>query len=319
MDYAIQWPPNVAREIPGLPEELIAQVQDYVPPTLVVLDSTYNKDILIKYSHGAVKSFDRFPFTDIERVAMSPAGTLFAVAGVTGSVSRTYRFFNVSTVCVVDIASQKCVMNVETVANITHLAFSTCSTMVACAMVDEMDDCDVVCVYNVATGMRVAQIDGFERCYGLQFSPNGVHVAINTFTSIQVWHVQQQVLLYDIPRLDYRVLSFAYSPDGQYLATCDYSVSLVHVLDARTGQVLCCLQAPNRARPERVLFAPDNRRLTAVYHDGSIYVFDLVAGTCVLQPYRAGATYCGLAFDDAGRRLAVGTYDTVAVTMWEVI
>jgi tetratricopeptide (TPR) repeat protein/DNA-binding beta-propeller fold protein YncE len=111
-----------------------------------------------------------------------------------------------------------------------------------------------------------------------------------------------------LPHINW-VRALAFSPDGQVLATGDYS-GAVHLWDVATGARRC----PPRDAGSAVLclaFSPDGRRLAAGTANPANHVlqWDLQAGGPPAEPIRLGNWFTRLAFGPDGRRLAAASND----------
>ncbi len=131
---------------------------------------------------------------------------------------------------------------------------------------------------------------------GLAFSPDGRRLAVLTQDSIGVWDVATSTLAITL-RAD-GVQEFAWSPDGQQIASCGQGIQL---WDAGTATLIRPVGPERQVR--HLAWSPDGSRL-AVSLDASCEVWDLGSGQLVL----AGSSFTvdggRLAFSPDGRRLA---------------
>jgi WD40 repeat protein len=129
-------------------------------------------------------------------------------------------------------------------------------------------------------------------------------------------------------RHDSPVLSAAFSPDGQYVATATQagSVELWQVKTAKSGQ-LCQKWAAHQATAHSVAFSPDGRYLASGGWDNTVKVWEMTkvlkgeVDKPILHLPHASYVRC-VAFSPDGDRLAVGTgraaTNTGGVQIWDV-
>jgi WD40 repeat protein len=102
---------------------------------------------------------------------------------------------------------------------------------------------DVVTLWNMLTGERLAVFHGFEGYVeSLAFSKDGKLLATGTDAGgFQIWDVQHQSRLHSLnPVGTYygHVSEPAFSPDGQLVAVGVYGSGTVYLIDAKAGKVL---------------------------------------------------------------------------------
>jgi WD40 repeat protein/serine/threonine protein kinase len=110
------------------------------------------------------------------------------------------------------------------------------------------------------------------------------------------------------------VVSVAYSPDGQRLASASEDKT-VRVWDATTGQELGSLKGHPK-EVNRVVFSPDGQRLASASGDMTVKVWDATTGQELrtLQGH-TGEVYC-VAYSPDGQRLASAAQDGT-VKVWD--
>lgn len=107
----------------------------------------------------------------------------------------------------------------------------------------------------------------------------------------------------------FEVLSVAFSPDGQGLASADEGGSL-RIWDVYSGRELKCLEPPLRdgkGAAQSIAFSPDGRRVAVGCRSGGLRIWDVDSGEQVILPHKlfGNAVTC-VAFSPDGRLLAAG-------------
>ncbi|KAK3364026.1 HET-R [Lasiosphaeria hispida] len=110
------------------------------------------------------------------------------------------------------------------------------------------------------------------------------------------------------------VLSIAFSPDGQRLAS-GLSDKTIKIWDPMSGQCLETLQG-HRNWVVSVAFSPDGQRLTSGSADKTIKIWDPTSGQCLetLQGHHSWVS--SVAFSPDGQRLASGSFDKT-IKIWD--
>ncbi|MHC5849487.1 WD40 domain-containing protein [Nostoc sp.] len=111
------------------------------------------------------------------------------------------------------------------------------------------------------------------------------------------------------------VLSVAFSPDGEYLATGD-TKGEIQIWDSATGKQLICCRG-HQHWTWAVTFSPDGRYLASAADDYLVKLWDVKTGQC-LHTYK-GHTYSvnAVAFSPEGKILASCGQD-LTIRLWEV-
>src|SRR5262249_53605126 len=108
----------------------------------------------------------------------------------------------------------------------------------------------------------------------MALSPDGTRLAIGGPTAdgnVRVYDLTTGALL-QILKGDIRVVSVAFSPDGQRLASAGHD-SIVRLWDTTTGQEVLSLRG-HLDLVGRVLFSPDGQCLASASADGTVRVWD---------------------------------------------
>jgi len=99
---------------------------------------------------------------------------------------------------------------------------------------------NVVSLWNMLTGKRVAVLRGFGRYVkGLSFSKDGKLLAAGTdFSTLQIWDMRSQTRLQSLDIEGGDVSEPAFSPDGRLVAVGVYGTGTVWLVDVGNGKIL---------------------------------------------------------------------------------
>ena len=99
---------------------------------------------------------------------------------------------------------------------------------------------DIVMLWNMLTGERVATLRGFGRYVSsVSFSPDGERLAAGTDTgAVQIWDVRRRTRVQTFELGGQFVSTPAFSPDGRLLAVGVYGTGTVWLVETATGVVL---------------------------------------------------------------------------------
>jgi len=99
---------------------------------------------------------------------------------------------------------------------------------------------NVVTLWNLRTGVRVAVLEGFGRYVeGLAFSKDGKLLAGGTdLGELQIWDVDHRVRLHSVQIDGGYVSDPAFSPDGRFVAVGVYGTGAVWLIDIKSGKII---------------------------------------------------------------------------------
>lgn len=161
--------------------------------------------------------------------------------------------------------------------------------------------------------------DGIIRC--VTISPDGL-VAGCGDRFVQMFDLQTGERLHRLEGHTKPVVSIAYSPDGELLASAsdDGSIRLWDVGSAKTVRVLRNVTRPRSPYPPRqVAFSPDGKTLVACYPNTQIVLYNVASGKWLhsVRQYQRGAPL-HLAFSPDGSVFAIAK-DRGHVTLMDMV
>ena len=111
------------------------------------------------------------------------------------------------------------------------------------------------------------------------------------------------------------IRDFAFSPDGQTLATAD-NTGTITIWDSRTGSAQRQLRGHHRV-VSYLAFSPDGTKLASASWDATVVVWDLAGGRAMTRLQGHMRSVLCVAFSPDGRRLATSSEDRT-VRLWDV-
>jgi WD40 repeat protein len=182
-------------------------------------------------------------------------------------------------------------------------------------------------VWNALTGEPLGRLEG--KAVNIQevaFSPDGRSVAGSSFRfqvqggrpvylgQVKAWNLSTRKEMFSAEGHTDRVLSLAFSPDGQYLASGSEDRT-IRIWTAATGQKVHTLRGHTEL-VRRIAFHPDGRRLASAAWDGTVRVWEVPDGQEVMTLRGHSGPVNGIAFSPDGTRLASAGADQT-VRVWD--
>lgn len=136
----------------------------------------------------------------------------------------------------------------------------------------------LVCVWDAASGKLLRHLPGNHRYHSAALSRDGKMLAQPRENGTGLWDVASGKLLRELPGSEGGTEGFAFSPDGDRLATAGFD-GKIRFWDPKTGRETGHLIADNRRR-SYLIFTPDGKKLVSADFcgDGRIEAWDLASG-----------------------------------------
>ena len=176
---------------------------------------------------------------------------------------------------------------------------------------------------TIANADRVHQVTRWkcrrDGVFALGFSPDGALLALGLDNNtVELRQVATGRLVRALKGYgDNVVISVAFSPNGQLLASASENEDTVRLWDVARGELIRTLNGPERVNS--VVFSPDGQLLASALHDGTVRLWNVETGnllhTLEGQTWAWGAT--SVAFSPDGALLASGMGDGT-VRLWKV-
>lgn len=180
-----------------------------------------------------------------------------------------------------------------------------------------------VYLWNVRTGNMIRQLTGvvgFVRC--CQFSPDSQHLAAADSSSysgyaVRIWYVLDGTLQRSLVHSN-EVLSVAYSPNGQYLASGTGGRDCtIYLWNPANGALLKTINPRVGGSITSVAFSPDGQYIATGITDNTIRIWRVSDGS-LLRTLRGHSNRVNaVAFSPNGQYLASGSDDNT-VKVWRV-
>jgi WD40 repeat protein/serine/threonine protein kinase len=140
---------------------------------------------------------------------------------------------------------------------------------------------------------------------------------------VRMWDAASGKLLWTGRRHKGSVMSLAFSPDGQQLASASWDRT-VRLWNVRTGKVECVLpgpkdkvQAGHKDKVHAVAYSPDGRHVASTGWDGTVRLWDATKGRLHHEPCALGGWGLCVAFSPDGRHLAASGANRF-VKIWDL-
>ncbi|HEX4947343.1 MAG TPA: AAA-like domain-containing protein [Blastocatellia bacterium] len=232
-------------------------------------------------------------------VAFSPDSKIVA----SGSWDRTVRLWNVTTGLELKLLTGH-------EDKVYSLAFSPNGQLIASG-----DGKGTMHLWNAATGELIKSLRPQGNVvYSIAFSPDGKRLAAANYdNNIKIYDVASGQLLKALAH-ETQVLTVAYSPDNQFLATGCLDNSEAILWDARTGRRLKSFQG-HHGTVWSIAFSPNGKTLATSGDDGVAKLWDVATGREIASLRGHGYLIATLAFSPDGTTLATGGWDK-QVKLW---
>ncbi len=160
-------------------------------------------------------------------------------------------------------------------------------------------------VWDVANGKELVTLPC--SCHQVAFSPDGKRIAFaGTDGTAKVWDAATGKEVLTLKAHDRQVLTVAFSPDGQHLATGGgqwvYKPGVLQVWDLTTGKEVLSLKGHTEG-VRTVAFSPDGKRIASGSMDTTVRVWDAASGLPILTLIGHADGVNGVQFSSDGRRL----------------
>jgi WD40 repeat protein len=239
---------------------------------------------------------------DVNEAAFSPDGRFIVTAGgdFVDRVDDTARTWDAST------CEQQYILQEHTLS-ITGASYSPDGRRI----ITSSDD-DTVMLWDSETGERINYLVGHDdRVNSVAFSADGQFiVTASRDHTARVWQSPESVP----PRVYSGVMAVvAYSPDGRLLAIVDEQ-SIVHVLDAETGQELSLVDE-HVVNAGTLSFSPDGLSLAIGSFDSAAYIWNIETDELIHLQGHEEAVH-DINFSPDGRQVITGSRDNTS-RIWD--
>jgi WD40 repeat protein len=191
--------------------------------------------------------------------------------------------------------------------NVYALAFSPDGTLLVSGGRDHS-----VRLWDVKTGLELAQLGNADNSWRAVFSPDGKHLATASLNGgVKVWDVAERKVLHTLKGHEQTVQAIAFSSDGKRLATGGDDNTVI-LWEISTGSRKKLGLADH---VERIAFSPDGKRLITGGTDGTVKMWDLIANEELLTLKGHTDEVSSITFSIKGTALATSSLDGT-VRLW---
>jgi len=210
------------------------------------------------------------------------------------------------------VSGKQLINTVTLTAPAVSLAFLQNGTMQAVAL----DDGSIQ-LRNVTSGALVhAYVAALGVPGTVAASPDGLRLAFSAENyTIQIWDVEKNTFLGELPGHLDAIIALAFSPDGKRLASVGRDQTAI-LWDVDSGAMLCDLSKPAN-EPLALAFAPDGNRLAVSDAAGGIRYWELTTLRDIAYVPTRDQPLTALAYSPDGRWFALGG-EQGFLSLWDV-
>ena len=232
-------------------------------------------------------------------VAYSPDGQTLA----SGSLDNTIKLWNVNTGNLLQTLKGHSEL-------VNSVAYSPDGQTVASGSLDK-----TIKLWNINTGNLLQTLEGY---YIVAYSPDGQTLALASGSddkTIKLWDVNTGNLLQTLEGHSNSVLSVAYSPDGQTVASGSRD-STIKLWNVKTGKLLQTF-TDHSDFVTSVAYSPDGQTVASGSRDSTIKLWNVKTGK-LLQTFKGHSSWVySVAYSPDGQTVASGSLDNT-IKIWRL-
>ncbi len=171
--------------------------------------------------------------------------------------------------------------------------------------------------WDAASGAMLAIYQGYAR--RVAWSPDGTCIAAGSKTAVN----KAELGIYDVATGKYTsigrwnigwplvgVASIDWSPDGAFIASCDWS-NTITIRDAKNGDILVEYTCPTKSKTAK--WSPDGNRVASIHNDNTIHIWDAHTGK-TLEIFDWHTTFPqALAWSPDGTQMVSGDHQDIFI------